>query len=374
MSETIHQLHSLGQSVWYDNIQRRLLINGEMEAMITRGEIWGVTSNPSIFNNAIAKSSDYDEALIPLVNAGYNAEEIFERLAVEDIRTAADMFSQLYSETGGMDGYVSLEVNPLLANKTDETVAEAARLWKLVDRPNLMVKIPATEAGLPAIRRSIADGINVNVTLIFSTRRYIDVMDAYLMGLADRLSVGDSISEVASVASFFVSRIDTNVDRRLQEVSDTKTLPPFGIDELFGKAAIANSKVAYEEYNKFFSSERFSELAKHGARVQRLLWASTSTKNPSYSDVKYVEELIGPGTINTIPPQTLEAFKDHGRVIESISTGLEQSVDILKRLHSFGIPMNAVTLELEQQGVKAFADAYTSLLQTIESRRENILE
>jgi transaldolase len=360
------KLHAAGQSVWYDNIQRGLLKNGELAGMIQRGEIRGVTSNPSIFMNAIARSTDYDEALLALAEQGRSAEEIYAHLTVKDIQEAADLFRPLYQQTAGGDGYVSLEVAPTLAHDTDATLAEARRLWALVDRPNLMVKIPATRAGLPAITSAIAEGINVNVTLIFSLQRYAEVMDAYLAGLEQCVANGLSVSSIASVASFFVSRVDSAVDRLLANDNSN--------EELAGKAAIANARLAYANFKRVFSSNRFQVLAAKGARVQRPLWASTSTKNPQYRDVMYVEELIGPDTVNTMPPQTLVAFLDHGVVTPgSLERDVDKAKDVMTALQNRGISMDEVTLQLENEGVKAFADAYIELLDTIEKRREQSL-
>ena len=359
----IDALHKLGQSLWYDNIQRSLLDNGALKAMIEKGEIRGVTSNPSIFNNAIAKSTDYDSALQPLALSGLNAEEIFWELAVKDIQDAADLFTSLYQSTSHKDGYVSLEVSPYLARDTRATVREAKRLWQKVNRPNLMIKIPATLEGLPAIRETIAEGINVNVTLIFSLERYQAVINAFLDGLEDRAKKGLSIESIASVASFFVSRVDTKVDDLI-----AKKYPTDGVS-LLGKAAIANAKLAYELFLTEFSTERFVKLAQKGAQKQRPLWASTSTKNPSYRDVIYIEELIGDDTVNTVPPATLTAFSDHGKAKVTIDTDLTANKDALSKLDKLGISMAVVTQELEDEGVKSFADAFTSLLASVESRR-----
>ncbi len=364
----IEQLHQLGQSIWFDNIERRLLQNGELAKMITVGEIRGVTSNPSIFNNAIAKSSDYDEALIPLAKAGKSKEEIYEALAIADIQAACDLFRPLYEETQGGDGYVSLEVSPYLANETDQTLEEARRLWSRVERPNLMIKIPATKAGLPAIARAIAEGINVNVTLIFSVERYQEVMTAFQDGLAKRLEAGKPVDHVASVASFFVSRIDTNVDRRLLAGVDAGEILVVQARRLIGKVAVANAKIAFETHKKFFQGACWEHLAGEGARIQRPLWASTSTKNPDYPDTKYVDELIGPQTVNTVPPKTLAAFKDHGQARLTLESGLDEAHEIFHDLEVVGISFKEVAQELEEQGVKAFADAFTALLKTIEQR------
>lgn len=355
----IQKLTSLGQSIWYDNIQRKLLESGELKAMIERGDIRGVTSNPSIFNNAIAKSTDYDSALTSLAWAGWDAEKIFWQLAVEDIRDACDAFAPLYEETNGGDGYVSLEVSPFIANDTEKTVAQAEQLWVRVARPNLMIKIPATKEGIPAIRRAIAAGLNINVTLIFSLVRYAEVMNAYLSGLEDRVAAGQPIGHIASVASFFVSRVDSKIDPKLTD------------DSLKGRAAIANAKLAYDEYQKTFAGHRWENLKVIGGRVQRPLWASTSTKNPKYPDTIYVDNLIGPETVNTVPPQTLDAFKDHGVVASTLTRDLDQARDAIKQLEAAGVSMDQVTQELEEEGVKAFFDAFAQLLGTIEERRKS---
>lgn len=367
------KIYQLGQSIWYDNIQRQLLENGNMADMIERGLIYGVTSNPSIFNNAIVKSNDYDGDLIPLAKASKKAEEIFEILAVEDIRRAADLFSGLYTSTNGGDGYVSLEVNPDLANNTEATISEAQRLWKLVACPNLMIKIPATKEGLPAITHAIADGLNINVTLIFSLERYEKVMDAYLKGLEIRVSQGKPVNHIASVASFFVSRIDTKVDKYLDEIiaigDDREELAR----SIQGKIAIANAKQAYQRFIRVFGSERVMSLKEKGARVQRPLWASTSTKNPAYSDVLYVDSLIGPDTVNTIPPNTLVALNDHGVVKNTLENNLEESRKALTDLEALGISMARVTDELEMEGVAAFSSAYHKLLEAVEARRLEVV-
>jgi transaldolase/glucose-6-phosphate isomerase len=360
MSESIKKLTALGQSIWYDNIQRKILENGEFKAMIERGDIRGVTSNPSIFNAAIAKTNDYDSALTPLAWAGWDAEKIFWQLAIEDIKAACDAFQPLYEESNGGDGYVSLEVSPNIAHDTEATAAQAQQLWARVARKNLMVKIPATKAGIPAIRKAIAAGVNINVTLIFSLARYAEVMDAYLSGLEDRAAAGHPIDHLASVASFFVSRVDTKIDPKLPDGSDLK-----------GKAAIANAKLAYDQYQQTFAGGRWEKLKYKGARVQRPLWASTSTKNPAYPDTIYIDNLIGPETVNTVPPATLDAFKDHGVAAMTLVRGLNEAQNDIKQLEAAGISMDVVTQELEDEGVKAFADAFTQLLATIDERRKN---
>ncbi|MGZ9166597.1 MAG: bifunctional transaldolase/phosoglucose isomerase, partial [Anaerolineales bacterium] len=324
------------------------------------GDIRGMTSNPTIFNNAIAKTNDYDSALTPLAWAGWDSEKIFWQLAIEDIRAACDLFSPLYEETNGGDGYVSIEVSPELAHDTDAALAQTEQLWARVRRPNLMVKIPATKEGVPAIRRAIAAGINVNITLIFSLKRYAEVMEAYLSGLEDHLAAGHAIHHIASVASFFVSRVDTKIDPRLPKDSP-----------LLGQAAIANAKLAYEAFQKTFVGRRWENLKVKGARVQRPLWASTSTKNPAYQDTIYVDNLIGPETVNTVPPQTLEAIRDHAKAEITLTRDLDKAQEAIAQLEAQGISMDVVTQELEDEGVKSFADSFTQLLATIDERRKN---
>lgn len=357
----IKELTAFGQSIWYDNIERKLLENGELAAMIERGDIRGVTSNPSIFQKAIAKSNDYDAALIPLAEAGEDSESIFWQLAIKDIQDACDIFTSLYKESEAGDGYVSLEVSPYLANETESTVKQAQELWERVNRPNLMIKIPATKAGLPAIRQTIAAGINVNVTLIFSIERYREVMDAYMSGLEDRVLAEDdksSIERIHSVASFFVSRIDSNIDKQLP-----------GDSPLRGKIAIANAKLAFEAFQEVANGVRFGKLQLARANYQRPLWASTSTKDPAYPDTLYIDELIGPATVNTVPPKTLDAFKDHGTASVTLTTDLDVAHQNIADLEAAGVSLAQATQDLEDQGVKSFADAFTGLLNTIEERR-----
>ena len=364
MISSIQKLLELGQSIWYDNIQRRLLVNSpdgtgsKLATMIARGDIRGVTSNPTIFNNAISKSNDYDPVLIPLAWSGWDADQIFWQLAIEDIRDACDQFSDLYCASEGADGYVSLEVTPTLAHNTEGTLALAKQLWERVSRPNLMVKIPATREGLPAIRDAIAAGVNINITLIFSIERYREVMEAYMTGIEARLALGLNVSQIASVASFFVSRMDTKVDGLLPEGSPLR-----------GKTAIAYTKMAYQEFNKVFGSDRFERLHTSGCRLQRPLWASTSTKNPAYPDTLYVNGLIGPNTVNTVPPQTLEAFRDHGKAELTLTESLDEARKILEDVESLGISMEKVTAELEDEGVQTFSNSFVAMLKTIEERR-----
>lgn len=364
MTNRAVQLVELGQSLWYDNIQRRLLENGELAAMVARREIRGLTSNPTIFHNAIAKSHDYDTALTSLAWAGWEAESIFWQLAIEDVRAACDLLRPLYEETDGEDGYVSLEVSPLYAYNSEATLEQARVLWQRVDRPNLMLKIPATMEGLAAVRAAIAAGLNVNVTLIFSLERYRQVMEAYLAGLEDFLAQGENKGPLpVSVASFFISRIDTKVDGLLPADSPMR-----------GKAAIASAKLAYEAFRETFRGPRWERLAAAGARYQRPLWASTSTKNPAYPDTLYVDNLIGPHTVNTVPPQTLSAFLDHGTVAPTLTRNVEEAHRLFAELQQAGISLEEVTRQLEEEGVQAFADAFRDMLATMEARRVAAVE
>jgi len=369
MKNPLVQLFEFGQSPWYDNIERRLLLNGELKDMIAQGDIRGVTSNPSIFNNAIAHSQDYDHSLTVLSEAGKTSQEIYENLVIEDIQAAADLFLPLYEKSSQGDGYVSLEVSPLLANDTYNTIQEAARLWERVSRPNLMIKIPGTREGLPAIRASIAAGINVNVTLIFSLHRYMEVMDSFMAGLEDRILLARSIDSIASVASFFVSRLDTKVDGKLDEMAARQPSNASLVASLHGKLAVANARLAFRQFQDVFSQVRWQKIQSRGGKVQRPLWASTSTKNPNYPDTYYVDNLIGPDTVNTLPPKTLAAFKDHGKVNKTVDQDLTAAEQVLDSLEQLGISVDEVTWELETEGVKAFTDSFNSLMETIESRR-----
>jgi transaldolase/glucose-6-phosphate isomerase len=370
MSSRINQLTDLGQSLWYDYMERRIIENGELAQLLEQGDIRGLTSNPSIFNNAIAKSKDYDSAVIPMSWAGYSDKMILEQLMIEDIERVADIMRPLFDKTHGGDGFVSLEVRPDLAYDTEKTIAEAQRLWDIVKRPNVMIKIPATHPGLAAIHKSIAAGININITLIFSIERYKQVMEAYLSGLEDRISAGQPIDHIHSVASFFVSRIDTKVDKYLDPIIKSSGRQAQIAKSLLGKIAIANARLAYQEFRKVFEGERFKKLQAKGATVQRPLWASTSTKNPAYPDTMYVDELIGRQTVNTVPPQTLQAFREHGIVQLTIEKDVEEAQKEFSDLESIGISMKKVTQELEEEGVEAFSESYTSLDSTIKTRRE----
>ncbi len=374
MTSPILELHSLGQSLWMDNIRRKSLQSGEFKALVDAGEIRGVTSNPTIFEKSISGGQEYDEAIRRCMQAGLSPAEIFDSLAAEDIQSAADILREVYDRTDAGDGYVSIEVNPLLANDTPSTIAEVKRLWQLVDRPNLMVKIPATHEGLPAIEQSIADGFNINITLIFALERHAEVMEAYLKGLERRAAAGLPIDRIASVASFFVSRVDTLVDSLLEAIVRAEDPRAGEAMRLMGKAAVANARLAYARFRNTFSSERWEALKARGARLQRPLWASTSTKNPRYSDVMYVEELIGPDTVNTLPPATLDAYRDHGDPAPRLIEGLDEAGAHLAVLEKLGVSMEEVTQQLEKDGVAAFSKSFETLLNVIEKKGEELME
>ncbi len=362
------ELEKLGQSVWFDFIRRSLITSGELQALIDKG-VRGITSNPAIFEKAIAGSNDYDAAIKELIKTDLSIAEIYESLAIEDIGLAADLLQKIYASAGGKDGYVSLEVDPHLAHDTAKTVAEARRLFETLKRPNVMIKVPATPAGIPAVAQLIGAGVNVNVTLIFGLENYKAVANAYLAGLENLTASGPSVKgglavdRVASVASFFVSRVDTAVDQALSEKKVT---------DLQGKIAVANSKIAYAEFKQIFSGPRWNKLKNKGARVQRVLWASTGTKNPAYPDTLYVDELIGPDTVNTLPPATLDSFMDHGRVAETLTRGVDDARRHIARLAEVGIDLNAVTRQLQDDGVEAFAKPFDALMQSIAAKKETL--
>jgi transaldolase len=358
--QRLHAEHD--QSPWIDFIDRSLIEEGKLERLIEDG-IRGLTSNPTIFAKAVA-SGQYDELVREKLDEGCSNDQIYEAIATADVGDAADLLRRVYDAGSASDGYASIEVEPDLANDTDGSVARARELWSRLARPNVFVKIPATEAGLPAITAAISEGINVNVTLMFSVEVYKRVARAYIEGLRKRHARGDDVSRVASVASFFVSRVDTKVDKRLEEIGSDQALA------LRGKAAVANAKMAYVAFNEIFGGEEFAELREAGAMVQRCLWASTSTKNPEYRDVLYVEELIGPKTVNTMPKDTIEAVLDHGRLERTLDRDLDAARRTLADLAELGIDMEQVTTELVEEGVKAFADSFEELIESIDSKRK----
>jgi transaldolase len=357
----IKSIRNFGQSIWLDFFNRNIMESGELKRLINNDGISGVTSNPSIFENAITGKADYDADIAVLSTKKLTNEEIFNILAVKDIQRAADFLKPTYENTKGNDGFVSLEVSPLLARDTDGTIQQARELWKAVDRKNVMIKIPATAEGLPAIRKCTSEGININITLLFELSRYKEVTDAYISGLEDRAKANESIDKINSVASFFLSRIDVLVDPLLDERR---------MYNLKGEVAIASAKKAYEMYKNIFGSERFKALEAKGAKRQHLLWASTSSKDPSYSDVKYVEALIGNETINTIPLKTIEAFNDHGRAASRLEDELDKATGVLAQLNDNGIDINTITRKLEEEGIEKFNKAYTKLLKAIEMQKK----
>ncbi len=359
------ELVALGQSPWIDFIRRKFMATGEFAALINAGEIRGATSNPTIFEKAISAADDYDAQIMALVRQGMiDPKKIFDELAITDIQTAADNLRTVYDQTGGADGFISIEVSPAAANDTAATLAEARYLWGRVSRPNVMVKVPATPEGIPAVEQLTSEGLNINITLIFALEVYEQVVEAYLEGLEKRVAAGQPIASISSVASFFVSRVDTEVDKRLDALAQQAGNPQAILD-LRGKAAIANAKLAYEMYQKTFSGPRFTALKAKGARPQRCLWASTSTKNPAYRDVLYIEELIGPETVNTMPPATIDAFRDHGRVRVTLTENVAGARDLLRQVEAVGLSMADVTQKLQIDGVKLFADSYNQMVSEV---------
>ncbi|WP_419800957.1 transaldolase [Mucilaginibacter sp.] len=362
MENRLKKIHELGQSIWLDFIDRKIMDSGDMQKLITDDGVRGVTSNPAIFEKAFSSSSDYDADIARLAKEGKSNDDIFYGVAVEDIKRAADMFLQVYEdEVKGADGYVSLEVSPRLANDTEGTTKQALELWKAVHKDNVMIKIPGTKEGLPAIQKSIAGGLNINVTLLFGLERYEAVTEAYIKGLEERVAAGKPIEYVSSVASFFLSRIDVLVDPMLKEK---------GLDHLKGEVAIASAKKAYEIYKRVFSGERWQKLADKGAKPQRLLWASTGSKDPSFSDVKYVEALIGPDTVDTIPMETLVAFRDHGNAANTLDQGLDEATKTLEQIKAAGIDLAKITQQLEEEGIEKFNQPYDKLLAAIEKQKQ----
>ena len=370
MTNPLRELNRLGQSVWYDNLNRELLATGRLRKMVEEDGVSGGTSNPSIFEKAIASGDVYDDHIRELANADIPA--IFDALTVADVQQSADVFRPAYDATRGADGYASLEVPPDLAYETQATIDNARRLFKALDRPNVMIKIPGTQEGLPAVEQCLSEGLNINITLLFSVDNYDQVARAYIAALEKRAQRGEPIDGIASVASFFVSRVDTLTDDKLKAKIDTtgSEAEKAHLSSLTGKAAVANAKVAYEKYREIFSGPRWDALAAKGARVQRCLWASTSTKNPDYRDVIYVEDLIGPDTVNTLPQNTLDAFRDHGRAALTLEQGVAEAHDVIRRIESAGISFKAVTDELQTQGVKLFCDSFDKAVESIVQKRE----
>jgi transaldolase len=358
----LRQLAEFGQSVWLDFIERRFLTTGTFASTIADDGVSGITSNPAIFYKAIVEQGDYQIAIDAMAHAGLQAHEIHEALMIDDIRRAADQLAGIYSDTAGRDGYVSLEVSPGLARDAEGSYWEAKRLWALVNRPNLMIKVPGTCAGISVVRRLIADGVNVNVTLLFSIERYVNVANAYLAGLEDRFAQRQPIEHIASVASFFVSRIDTLVDARLDALSHPAAT------ELRGKCAIACARIAYDEFESLIRKPRWQLLVRNGAQPQRLLWASTGTKDAAYSDVKYVEPLIGPMTVTTLPPETMAAYRDHGRPAMRLNSDLNAARDVLSRLLEINVDLDQMAQQLEEDGIRKFLEPHDATLQFLRSR------
>ena len=376
MTNPLLQLKTQGQSVWYDTIDRGQLVSGLFKRLLDEDGIVGVTSNPTIFQKSISHGDAYDEQITQIIKQRKSTSEIYEALVIKDITTVADMLRPIYDRTNRQDGFVSLEVSPDLAHDTEESLSEARRFWKMVDRPNLMIKIPATPEGIPAVQQALTEGININITLIFSLDSYREVADAYISALEDRNAEGKDISHIASVASFFVSRVDTLVDQLLEDKIKTTSdsAEQQKLKSLEGKAAIANARLVYQEFTRIFHTPRFETLKHSGAHVQRPLWASTSTKNPAYRDVLYAEELIGPDTVDTMPLETIENFRDHGRVSRTVENDIQQAKDVFAALEKVGIHYDQVTKQLQDEGVQKFADSFHALFQGIESKKQVIQE
>ena len=364
----LHALHDAGQSIWLDYIDRSLLRDGELSRRIERDALSGMTSNPTIFEKALTESDAYDEQLAA-APASHTSWELFEMIATDDVRDACDVFREVYETSGHADGFVSIEVSPAAAHDVEETLTEARRLWSLVNRPNVMIKVPGTRDGAVAARRLIAEGINVNITLLFALDAYADVLEAYMSGLEERVRDGRSIERAASVASFFVSRVDTEVDKRIDaRLTSASEADAERLRGLRGRIAIANAKLAYALFRERFASARWRALAAKGGRVQRPLWASTSTKNPAYRDVMYVEALIGPDTVDTMPPQTIEAFRDHGIVARTVDADIERERTAIADLESLGISLASVTDKLLVDGLASFQKSFEGLLERLEQK------
>jgi len=365
----LQELHDVGQSIWLDSIDRRMLHDGELDRRIREDALTGMTSNPTIFQKALASSNAYDDQIVGAEEDGLTSWELFELLETTDVRDACDSFAGVYSSTRGADGYVSIEISPGVSHNADAAVEEARRLWKTVDRPNVMVKVPGTVEGALAVRRLIAEGINVNITLLFAIEAHDRVIEAYMAGLEDRVKARQPIDGLASVASFFVSRVDTEIDKRLDAmIAKAQPAEKERLQLLKGRAAIANAKLAYRLFRQKFSGPRWEALAKQGARVQRPLWASTSTKNPAYRDVMYVEELIGPDTVDTMPPATIEAFADHGAVEKTVDKKVSAAEGLLKEIEVAGISVREVTEKLLVDGIASFQKSFDELIAGLESK------
>ena len=362
------ELQEYGQSIWLDFIRRGMLASGELEELIEKDGLRGVTVNPSILDKAIRQTDDYEEAIQALVAEGRTAREIYETLAIEDVQRAADLFRPMYDDSDGRHGFVSLEVSPRLAYDSEGTTERVRYLWDKLDRPNVMIKVPATKEGLPAIEQLTAEGINVNVTLLFGLPRYREVAHAYIGGIEKRVSDGESVERIASVASFFLSRINVLVDPMLEEMIDAGGVESEKAERIRGETAIASAKLAYQIFQQVFEQGRFLESVKEGARVQRLLWASTSTKNPAYSDIKYVEPLIGPKTVNTLPLGTIDAYRDHGEPASRIEEDVGEAQETMAILGELGIDIAEVTAQLEKEGVEKFVASYDRVLKALEER------
>jgi len=373
MANALQQLNSLGQSIWLDNINRAMIESGKLKELIVQG-LLGMTSNPTIFDKAISSSSEYDEKMIELAKEGKSTFEIYDELTIKDVQDATDLFRPVYEKTKRSDGYVSLEINPKLAYNTKETIEEGKRLWKKVNRANLMLKVPSTNEGFEAVQELIALGMNINVTLIFSLEQYINTFKAYRNGIKRFMEGGGDVSKVHSVASVFVSRVDTVVDSMLDEMiaKSGNQQEKEKIESLKGKAAVANSAIIYARYLEFISSSDFKDLQKKGANIQRVLWGSTSTKNPAYNDIKYVTELIGKSTVNTVPDETLSAFLDHGKAKEALTMDVSGSQKIINELKGTGIDVNDVCRQLLENGVIAFEKSFDSLLDHIENKANKL--
>lgn len=362
---SLKQVGTLGQSIWLDYVRRDLIVSGELRRLIENDGVRGMTSNPSIFEKAIAESSDYDEDIRNMAIEGKSACAIYEALSLRDVRESADLFRPLYDESEGRDGYVSLEVDPHSAHDLKATIEEGRRIWAALDRPNVFIKVPATIEGLSAIRQLIGEGINVNVTLLFGLSRYRQAAEAYIAGIEDRTASGKSVNPIASVASFFISRIDTLIDPLLEKISaQGGTKAELSLRTL-GQVGVASAKAAYRIQKELFNGDRFKEAATRGARNQRLLWASTGTKNPVYSDVKYIEALIGPDTVNTIPRKTLDAYRDHGDPKVRLTQDVAQAAEILEGLPDLGVDIDLITQQLEDDGVRKFIESFDKLIAAI---------